>query len=50
VDAQSARPGICVIIPLYGERAAMARSINNPSGLCEPGGRLRSDFHEYSAF
>jgi hypothetical protein len=27
----------------------MARSINNPSRLCEPGGRLRSRFHEYSA-
>jgi hypothetical protein len=43
-------PGICTIIPLYGERAATARSINNPSGLCEPGGHLISRFYEYSAF
>ena len=42
--ARSASPGICAIIPPYGERAATAHSISNPSGLCEAGGPLRSRF------
>jgi hypothetical protein len=50
VDAtRSASPGICAIISLYGERAATAHSISNPSGLCDAAGRLRSHVHEYSA-
>src|SRR5437870_10831844 len=43
------RASIGTIIPRYGERAATACSINDPSGLCEPGGHLRSRFREYSS-
>jgi ActR/RegA family two-component response regulator len=42
--AHSACPGIYAIIPLHGERAGTACSMNNPSCLREPGGHLMSRF------